>query len=234
MPTVRSELLGGRTNRSFLVERDGYKAVVRINAAHSASLGIDRNLEIQILQLLQPLGCVPAITYADAGSLVTRFVEGEHRQIRPVTAQPVLDLLRKIQRVTVPDTAPRFSYLRHCTSYADQIVPSGNSDTQLIRESLELARNVDNADWQPVICHHDLVPENILWTANGPVLLDWEYAAFGHPDIDRTRLFTSAEDSRSTSTLHRLINHMDSLWSRVHQPGIKNSKSAQKKHMQPG
>ena len=60
-PTQVRELTGGRTNRSFLVAQGAFKAVVRINALNSASLGIDRQREVIILESLQSTGTVPKI-----------------------------------------------------------------------------------------------------------------------------------------------------------------------------
>ena len=61
--------------------------------------------------------------------------------------------------------------------------------------------------------------ENILVTADGLILLDWEYAAMGHPALDYIRLYQS--DLRSTNlpyeieTLKQLAivqGGMDDLW----------------------
>ena len=34
------------------------------------------------------------------------------------------------------------------------------------------------------VCHHDATPANIVFSAGGPLLLDWEYAALGRPVLD--------------------------------------------------
>ena len=41
-------------------------------------------------------------------------------------------------------------------------------------------------------CHHDLIPENIIQSANGIFIIDWEYAIFWpHPQFDSIRLLNS-------------------------------------------
>jgi len=65
------------------------------------------------------------------------------------------------------------------------------------------------------------VPENILLTDQGPVILDWEYAAMGHPALDFMRLYQGdlsalAEhtrvDAHSLKKLAILQRGMDDLW----------------------
>jgi len=77
--------------------------------------------------------------------------------------------------------------------------------------------------WTPVLCHHDLIPENILETDDGLVLLDWEYASLGHPDFDqryvRHCLDSHLEQSQgsllSGDTLDRLIYWLVILWQKL-------------------
>ena len=38
------------------------------------------------------------------------------------------------------------------------------------------------ADW--IVSHRDLDPKNVLWTTNGPVLIDWESAGLIHSAVD--------------------------------------------------
>ena len=42
-----------------------------------------------------------------------------------------------------------------------------------------------------MLCHHDLIPENIIVSARGLKLIDWEYGALGHPQFDYLRLINS-------------------------------------------
>tara|TARA_B110000503_G_scaffold1976_1_gene2653 strand:- start:25048 stop:25380 length:333 start_codon:yes stop_codon:yes gene_type:complete len=76
---------------------------------------------------------------------------------------------------------------------------------------------VDEAEWQAVICHHDLVPENIIINDLGVFILDWEYAAIGHPGLDRLRLCgliddTTLDEVATVAPLMQLQQTMDQLW----------------------
>jgi thiamine kinase len=220
-PQVVRELLGGKTNRSFLVASDTFQAVVRVNASNSLSLGIDRDRERKILQLLQPTDCVPRLLYSSDQVLVTGFCEGRHWTqadlFEVCNRQAVNSMLEKIQSIAVPDLPPR-NYVDYCTAYINQLDQS-MLDPALVEMTLSAATAVDNSAWPAVICHHDLVPENIIITGDGLVLLDWEYAAMGHPALDYLRLYQNdlrstnlSYEAESIEQLKVVQRAMDDLW----------------------
>ena len=217
-PQPVRELSGGKTNHSFLVASGSFEAVVRINAANSESLGIDRQREQIILKLLQPTGTVPKVFFCDSQLLVTSYCGGQHWVDTPKNRQNLNDALGKIQSVATPNLEKR-NYMAYCSAYINQLAQA-QRDQQVIESVLSAAEAIDNSDWTPVICHHDLVGENIIITESGPILLDWEYAALGHPALDALRLFKNdlcsiqgAYDTEVIGQLTILQQGMDDLWS---------------------
>ncbi len=223
-PQVVRELLGGKTNRSFLVASGAFQAVIRVNASNSLSLGIDRNRERKILQLLQPTGCVPKLLFSSDQVLVTGFCEGRHWTQADLSdvgnRRAVNAMLEQIQSIPVADLPPR-NYVDYCKAYITQLDQS-LIEPALVETILSAAAAIDSSVWPAVICHHDLVPENIILAANGLILLDWEYAAMGHPALDYLRLYQS--DLRSISLtyegetftqLNVVLRGMDDLWTLV-------------------
>lgn len=214
-PSLVEPLSGGMTNLSFLVESGSRRAVVRVNTPHSKALGIDRQREEALLRLLQPTGYVPKLLYVTGEVLVTEFVDGrvwdagtvdnDHRLNRQL-----LPLLEKIRAFPKPATASRFSYLNHCRHYLAQLAVRPVAADAIE----EHAAAIDAGSWQPVICHHDLIPENIIDTGRGPVILDWEYAAWGHPAMDLIRLdvVESHYSAVGRLKLRDLQRGMDALW----------------------
>ena len=106
--------------------------------------------------------------------------------------------------------------------YCNQLSPQ-DLDESLRQALFQIARNIDNQDWSPVLCHHDLIPENIIQSAKGLFIIDWEYASLGHPKFDFLRIFSHVEaseklTSNSSKQLHAFQVVMDQLWYAIRYP----------------
>ena len=119
-PQVIRELSGGKTNRSFLVASGNFQAVVRVNAANSESLGIDRNREQKILQLLQHTGTVPRLFYTDKQAMVSAYCLGQHWMDTAENRRNLNAALAQIQAIAVADLEKR-NYVNYCTAYINQL-----------------------------------------------------------------------------------------------------------------
>ena len=212
-------MVGGRTNKTFLVAAGNFQAVVRINSPVSSKLGIDRQREAEILGLLQSTGLVPRVYFINDEVLVSEFIEGEclnNKSLRNTHIMESLSAaLRLVQSVKMPDERPR-NYLEYCQNYLARL----NSDvvSASVKEQIETAAlEVDTEDWEPVICHHDMVPENIIVNGRGLFIIDWEYAALGHPRLDFIRLYDgdyglAGQQEGAMGSLFKVKQAMDKLW----------------------
>ena len=213
------ELLGGRTNRTFLVTAADCHAVVRVNSPLSVSLGIDRHREGQILSQLQATGIVPQTYFSAAEVLVSQYIEGRPMLCRSSESGRIIQLLSdaldRIQAINVDGMVCR-RYLEYCQQYISQL-SEGILLTLPIEAMWAAATEVDEAEWRAVICHHDLVPENIIINDRGVFILDWEYAAIGHPGLDRLRLSgliddATLDEAATVEPLMQLQQAIDQLW----------------------
>lgn len=225
-PVVVEELLIGKTNRSFLVKAGSVQTVVRINAENSSCLGIDRQRETELLSKLQTIGCVPNTLFISSEVLVTNYING--RCLQPsdlnnnLQQKKILDLLTAIQNIPLSEHIIRRNYFNYCQSYIELLPLSVQKSERAFIEKLQkTTKKIDRSSWRPVICHHDLVPENIIESEQGMFFLDWEYAAYGHPGLDFVRIFgTSFKSSFLKSMdlgldifeIELLQNGMDKLW----------------------
>lgn len=218
-PELVQELTGGRTNKTFLVATGDFKAVIRVNSPISEQLGIDRRREAQILSLLDPTGIIPKVFFITDEVLVSDYIEGQNvtgQSLKNTAAMEALSsTLRKVQAIAMPGEVPR-NYLQYCRGYLDQLVDSCVS-LEVKQEIESIAITVDEGDWQPVICHHDLVPQNMIENTRGVYIIDWEYAALGHPGLDFLRLYgvdfaTSGGQENVLQPLFKLQQAMDKLW----------------------
>lgn len=213
-PMLITELSGGKTNRSFLVGDHHFRAVVRINAERSEQLGICRAREQSILSLLEPIGVAPAVLYCDTSALVSGFVEGrqwtkEDLKDKKKIAQ-LAECIEQIQSVKMPHGVEPRHYESYCNHYIFQLTEEERKiHSRDIDRWVSIARQIDRSDWTPVICHSDLVPENIVETEQGLILLDWEYADWGHPAVDYLKI---NQVSSQNPDLLVLIEGIDRLW----------------------
>jgi thiamine kinase len=217
-PVVVGTLQGGRTNNSFLIEAGSLQAVLRINAENSQCLGIDRRREADILSLLQPVGCIPKIYLMNDQVLVSEFIIGHQWTDDYLKStgnlEKITQLLNKIQAISLPENSQRRRYVDYCQHYIQQLPESRQaSETSVIKELISVAEQVDQGGWVPVISHHDLVPENLIETEQGLFILDWEYAAYGHPAIDLVRLYGEGYSHPDAENLLILQQGIDELWS---------------------
>lgn len=218
-PRVLEELVGGRTNKTFLVASGAFQAAVRVNSADSVKLGIDRHREAKILKLLEPTGVVPKVYSIGPEVMVSEFIVGLTLSQKSLknshTMEALSSALRRVQSIEMPGDSPR-NYLQYCQQYLRQLSSQTVSDQ--VREHIErAAKLVDEGDWHPVICHHDMVPENIIETDRGLFIIDWEYAALGHPGLDFLRLYgadyiNNHQQQESLQALLQVKQAMDKLW----------------------
>jgi len=181
-PRLLAELHGGRTNRSFLIAADDARWVLRLDSPHGAALGIDRIREQRILNVAAAAGLAPALVCADAarGFMLTAYAEGVHldaASLTDLTLQRLLELMQTVSRLQV-DVEP-MDYRRHAAHYLARDGAGARIYADLERRIGVLERGHARG-----LCHHDPAPGNVIFTAQGPLLIDWEYAGRGYPVLD--------------------------------------------------
>jgi thiamine kinase-like enzyme len=222
-PEILQEIKGGRTNRNFRLAAPGLGGdlLLRINHPDPVRLGIDRTLEREILRLTSAAGISRPALYWDPDHRYVVFPWVEARSWTPEDlACPkqrarLWPLIRRLRDIVAPRR--RRSYLAYLQHYWDQLEKLGPIDRGLeerwryFRPRLQA---FDEAPWQEKLVHHDLVPANILDTGQRLYLIDWEYAAPGHPDIDTWYL----EPERIEEPfILELIGWINTLWERLTQ-----------------
>ncbi len=222
-PQLLGPVKGGRTNRSFRVKATGLNKDLLLRLSHPdpSSLGIDRTMEREIVALTASASISRPGLYWDPAN---RYVVFPWLEARSWTAAdlacpdqrarlwPLIERLGniKIQRA-------RRSYLTYMQHYWDQLGSVGTIDAALEerwRRFKPLLKAFDEAPWRERLVHHDLVPANILDSGQRLYLIDWEYAAPGHPDIDTWYLDPQRVEEPFIGELMGWIN---TLWERLTQ-----------------
>ncbi|MGB2102698.1 MAG: phosphotransferase [Porticoccaceae bacterium] len=192
-PRIVKQLEGGLTNTNYVIEAGSHRAVLRINNPDADQLGVCRQTELTVLKKLQSTAVVPRLYFSDSKILVSEYIDGFALDAGKALESPVKKQIEQaiavIQSVQIADLAPR-NYQSYCRQYCNQLstLYLGKSITQSL---LQIADNIDRQEWAPVLCHHDLIPENIIMSTRGLFFIDWEYAALGHPQFDYIRLLNS-------------------------------------------
>ncbi len=179
-PRLLRRLPGGLTNRSFLIEADAERWVMRIDSPHSKTLGIDRVREQALLRHAADAGLAPALLCADAerGYQITAYIEGQHLNPAVLAVHQQTALFELFERVhALPIEGAPIDYLRS-DDQAD-----GNTVTGVLTE---LRAEIESLSTQSDagLCHHDPVPGNVIFNETKLYLIDWEYAGRGLPVID--------------------------------------------------
>ena len=214
-PKGAQQRVGCLSHEAFLVPMGEFGAVVLVNSATTDALGISREREHRLLTVLQPSGCVPRLLFSDSEVQVTQLIEGRHLTRDDLKDRVILDHLEncieRIQSYSV-DCMTKRNYKSYINLYSDQ-VPNFDG----LSEIESAASLIDMGEWEPVIGHHDLILENIIWSNKGMFFIDWEYAHLGHPLIDHVKLFGRSDcdnksDIQTIDALDTLQSGITKLW----------------------
>ncbi|TVS11364.1 MAG: hypothetical protein EA419_08390 [Wenzhouxiangella sp.] len=212
---------GGRTNQNHRLVAPGlgHDLLLRLNHPEPQRLGIDRAAERIVLDRVAGHGIGRPALHWDPDE---RFVVFGYLEARPWTradmdcaAQrarlwPLIERLADI----APDL-PRRRYHAYLCHYWQQLERAGRADRRLQRAWRDFEPRLqafDQSGWQAGLVHHDLVPANVLDTGDRLVLIDWEYAAIGHPGIDA---WSIAPEACREPFIPEMMGWINELWERL-------------------
>jgi thiamine kinase-like enzyme len=190
-------LEGGITNRNFRVRFGQRDCVVRLPGKDTASLGISRAAERIANRAAARLGIAPAVLVGTEDCLVTEYVPGEpltEAELRSAP-EPVAIALRTFHEAGVRLPA-RFWVPDLLASYEELVTDRGGRLPDAYAPTRTLAESIGEVLplVEPVPCHDDLLPANVLSVDSGRaiILVDWEYAGMGHRLFDLGNLAVNA------------------------------------------
>jgi thiamine kinase-like enzyme len=176
-----SELPGGLTNRTLLVEKDGRRAVLKIDPSPRRPPYNSRQAEARIQQRAAAAGRANGVLYVEETVLLCEWGEGE------VWASAHFDVdgnLRRVARAlrevhALPLTGTTFDAVAAARLYTRTLSASMSGTAERHLAVVEAAPGPMNL----CCCHNDLVAENII-AMPGIRFLDWEYACDNDPLFD--------------------------------------------------
>jgi thiamine kinase-like enzyme len=194
-------LHGGITNTNYVATVDGGRYVVRVPGERTELLGIDRANEAEAAYRAAALGIGPPVVgeLPEIGTLITGLVPGHHLEPAPFIARlgEVVPLLRRFhQSGPLAGAFPIHRVVEwHARDAAAYGVQPPAAYERLHHESTRIERAFASAPMDPVPCHNDLLPGNLLFEdaategerfgeAGRVWLLDFEYAGMNDRFFD--------------------------------------------------
>ncbi|NIV17279.1 MAG: phosphotransferase [Woeseiaceae bacterium] len=178
---VLSELDGGYTNHTWLVEANGRKAVLKIDPAPRGEPFNTRRQEASIQNLAAASRLASRVLYVDETTYMTEYLEGRICSVADFDNDDTLsDLAQALRRMhELPLTGRRFNALGAARQYAAHIA---TIDEERVRKHLNVIESMPEPS-RLCCCHNDLVAENIV-IAPEIRFIDWEYACDNDPMFD--------------------------------------------------
>jgi len=223
-PVILGPLSGGRSNRSFLLDSDGSKMVLRLNGANLFLPGANRNSETGIWQAASEQGIAPHLLHVDeqAGFLVSTYISNSLLP-KPLLNENFVDqafgLLKRCHQLDVD--APGIDYLSHIEHYWQVIERKNHLHNPALSEQREpMLKTLEallNSNAPTGLCHHDPVAANFVGNPEKLYLIDWEYAAQGLLVMDYAALATEwnindATTQKQTGIKPELLTNAKALY----------------------
>lgn len=199
-------LAAGHSNESWLVVADGEAAVLRHDLGRVPAPVVHRGRELAVLRSAAAAGLAPEVLYADAraGILVTRYLDGTAltaAQIgKPDALSEIAALLRRVH--ALPDPGTYYTLASAADLYLASIRnPALRRRGTALADELRAVPELPPAERR--LCHMDPVAGNLIRTAEGLRLVDWEFAVAGDPMFDLAAVI-AYHDLGAAAALHLL------------------------------
>ena len=186
-----SPLTGGITNENFRIEVGGDVFVLRIPGADTELLGINRETECAVSQLVGEIGIGPKVFYViePEGYLVTAFIVGvlppPEELGKKENIRRVAETVRRVHALeAIPETFSPFRVVENSAKIAHRFKVDFPDNFDWLIEQMNIAETaLKKNPFTPSLCHNDLLNANFL--DDGEIrILDWEYAGMGDPVFD--------------------------------------------------
>ena len=182
-----SVLVGGASNRNFVVRTPAVKYALRIANAQSERFAVDRAASIQAQSEAAAGGLAPAAIASrlPEGHVLSTFVEGATLGDGQLRERGILETvgatLRRLH--ALPSALPRYSPFDDIRLWSRLARSDGTEIPADLDELLavvwQIEALVEGANLPTVFCHNDTYPQNFILSGERLQLVDWDYAGHG-------------------------------------------------------
>jgi thiamine kinase-like enzyme len=189
-PVDIEPLLGGITNKNYLVSDGRRRAVVRYGGDIPVH-GVMRFNELAAAKAAAAAGISPRVLYAATPFLVMDFIEGRTYGPEDVRAnrERCVSLIKRAHReISTHLRGPTlcFNVFHVIRDYAHSLQEKESRAIPLLAQLLERAERLERAvgPIDLVFAHNDLLAANFIDDGARLWLIDWDYAGWGTPLFD--------------------------------------------------
>lgn len=182
-----TRLDGGLSNTSWLLDADGRRAVLKIDAGPRGGLVNTRDREADVQSKAAGQGIAGRVLEVGKNYYLTEYVEGRVWTAADLKSGAGLgELAAALRRLhALPLTGRQFDAVAAAESYRATLCRADLTEAdRRVAEIRELSR-----PGKRVCCHNDLVAGNIV-SSDGVRFLDWEYAGDNDPLFDLATIVT--------------------------------------------
>jgi Ser/Thr protein kinase RdoA (MazF antagonist) len=182
-----SNLVGGASNRNFIVRTARVKYALRIANAQSERFAVDRAMALQAQREAAAAGLAPEplASRLPEGHVLSTFVEGPTLGGEVLHAPGVLGTVGSTLRQlhALPSSLPVYSPFEDIRLWSrlarsdETAIPAELE--QLFGEAGRIEAVVERAGLPTVFCHNDPWTENFILSGSRLALVDWDYAGRG-------------------------------------------------------
>lgn len=207
-PIEIAPLVGGITNRNYLVTDSGRRFVVRLGTDIPVH-HISRTNEVAASRAAHAAGLSPAVIHHEPGILVLDYIDGKAlvaEDIRhPSMLARIVPLIRSCHRDVsnhFRGAAAIFWVFHVVRDYAALLEEGGSRHRSLLPSFLDSAARLEQAagPFDIAFGHNDLLAANFLDDGKRLWLIDWDYAGFNSPLFDLGGLASNNDFSEDQET----------------------------------
>ena len=178
------------TNRLYLVDANGHRAVLKIDDLPRTAPYNSREAEARVQTAAADQDLAGRVLFVDAQTYLSEYLEGQ--VLAPpdlLVEQNLIDLAIALKRLhALPLTGRTFDAANAATRYLANIA---DKDKEVARHCAQIVTTM-RAPQILKCCHNDLVAENII-RATHLRFLDWEYACDNDPFFDLATIIAHHE-----------------------------------------
>ncbi|AYG67105.1 MULTISPECIES: choline/ethanolamine kinase family protein [unclassified Rhizobium] len=204
-PIEIAPLVGGITNRNYLVGNAGRRFVVRLGEDIPVH-HISRANEVAASRAAHAAGLSPAVIHHESGILVLDYIDAKPLSAddigEPAMMARVVALVRSCHRDVgrlFRGPAAIFWVFHVVRDYAAVLKAGGSRHGPMLPSFLEIAERLEReaGPFEIAFGHNDLLAANFLDDGTRLWLIDWDYAGFNTPLFDLGGLASNNEFSEA-------------------------------------